>query len=149
MKHVTVLIGIAVVFFAGPMLLAGEPESESPKTSEATTEQLHSHMQKMQEQMQRIRATNDPTEREQMMREHMQTMHEGMAIMASMEVADMHMMRNTGDTDMRCTSSQTHAEDMSCQQMGAMEGQHHDREQCMQMMQESMEHPGMEEKSSK
>jgi len=164
MKRVTVLIGIAVFFFAGPMLLAAEPELESPKTSEATTEQLDSHMQKMQEQMKRIHATNDPTERKQMMHEHMQDMHAGVAMMSDMGDEEKHVMMNMGDEEkhvmmnmgdmqMQEGDSHSHKVGMSCQGMTAMDGRFHDMQQQMHMMQkmmeQMMEHQSVQEVSSK
>jgi len=84
MKHVTVLIGITVLFFVGPVLLAAETEPESAGTSDAMMQNMqnmqntHEHMQKMQEQMKSIHATDDPEERKALMHEHMQAMQEGM-----------------------------------------------------------------------
>lgn len=46
MKHKSILLGIAALFFTGPTLLVAQPETESPESSEVTMQQMHSHMQK-------------------------------------------------------------------------------------------------------
>lgn len=45
---------------------------------------MHEHMQKMQQQMERIRAANDPQERDRLVQEHMKSMQEGMKMMHAM-----------------------------------------------------------------
>ena len=45
---------------------------------------MHEHMQKMQQQMEKIRATNDPQERDRLVQEHMKSMQEGMKMMHHM-----------------------------------------------------------------
>lgn len=61
-----------------------QPESQ-PAASDAETDRFYGAMQEryrlMQEQMQRIRQTKDAKERQRLMREHWQTVHEGVGMM--------------------------------------------------------------------
>lgn len=139
MKHKSILLGIAALFFTGPTLLVAQPETESPESSEVTMQQMHSHMQKMQEQMKRIHAISDSEERRNLMQEHMQTMHEGIAMMSDMGDEEKHVMMKMGDMQMQESDSQSHAEDMSCQRMTAMEGRHLNMQQQVHLMQKMME----------
>jgi hypothetical protein len=58
---------------------------KKPVVSDAETDRLYGAMQerykKMQEQMGKIRQTKDPKERQRLLQEHWQTMHEGMGMM--------------------------------------------------------------------
>jgi len=129
MKHVTVLTGIAVLFFAGPMLNAAETGPESADASDGMTQNMHEHMQKMHEQMKSIHATDDPEERKALMHEHMQAMQEGMAMMEDMEGAGGHKMMHMGDMQMHSEDSQSQADGMPCHKKHAMSARHHDMEQ--------------------
>lgn len=153
MKHKTILLGIAALFFTGPMLLAAQPEAESPKSSEVTMQQMHSHMQKMQEQMKRIHAISDSEERRNLMHEHMQTMREGIAMMSDMGDEKKHVMMKMGDMQMQKSDSQSHTVGMPCQRMTAMEGRYLDMQQHMhlmqKMMEQMMEHQNVQEVPSK
>ncbi len=44
MKRVTVLAGVVAVLFAGPILLAAEPASESEEASEMSMQKMHKMM---------------------------------------------------------------------------------------------------------
>jgi hypothetical protein len=117
-------------------------------------------MQKMQAQMQEIKATKDPEKRRELMREHRQSMHEGMMMMGQMgSMSGMGNMGNMGGMgkgmmsggggpkgamhDMACKD-----DDTQCQRMQAMEqrqGAMEERMQMMQqMMQQMMEHQAMQ-----
>ncbi|MDO9068129.1 MAG: hypothetical protein Q7W05_06705 [Deltaproteobacteria bacterium] len=58
---------------------------KKPVASDAETDKLYGAMQdrykKMQEQMEKIRQTKDPKERQKLLQEHWQTMHEGVGMM--------------------------------------------------------------------
>lgn len=58
---------------------------KKPVVSDAETDKLYGAMQerykKMQEQMGKIRQTKDPKDRQKLLQEHWQTMHEGMGMM--------------------------------------------------------------------
>ena len=60
---------------------AASPEAESGDHSMDT---MHEHMLQMREQMERIRAAQDPAERQRLMHEHMQSMHQHMQMMGAM-----------------------------------------------------------------
>jgi Spy/CpxP family protein refolding chaperone len=61
------------------------PAESQPAASDAETDQFYGAMQEryrlMQEQMQKIRQTKDPKERRRLMREHWQTVNEGVGMM--------------------------------------------------------------------
>jgi hypothetical protein len=139
MKHATALIGIAVLLFAGPALSAAETESESAGTSEAMVQNMHEHMQKMQEQMKSIHATDEPEERKALMHEHMQAMQEGMAMLKNMETAGKHGMMDMGDMQMHSKDSQSEADAMPCRKNHGMAARHHDVQQRTRMMRQMME----------
>lgn len=47
-------------------------------------EQMQQRMQTMRQQMQQIKATEDPKERQRLMREHVANLHAGMQVMGRM-----------------------------------------------------------------
>jgi hypothetical protein len=57
---------------------------------------MHEHMKRMQEQMARIRAENDPVKRGELIDEHMKTMHESMSRMQGMKHDKGGMMGGKG-----------------------------------------------------
>lgn len=103
--------------------------------------------------MKRIHAISDSEERRNLMQEHMQTMHEGIAMMSDMGDEEKHVMMKMGDMQMQESDSQSHAEDMSCQRMTAMEGRHLNMQQqvhlMQKMMEQMMEHQSVQELPSK
>jgi Spy/CpxP family protein refolding chaperone len=74
---------LAALALAVPQVNA-QPESQ-PAASAAETDRFYGAMQEryrlMQEQMEKIRQTKDPKERQRLMREHWQTVHEGVGMM--------------------------------------------------------------------
>jgi hypothetical protein len=114
---------------------AGRPKAAAGQQGAGpmTMERMHTHMQKMMHQMEKIHATKDTEKRERLMDEHMRTMQEGMGMMRGMG-GPMTMgdkMKGAGQ-DM----------DMS-QRMGMME----QRMEMMQMMMEQMAGSQKEERS--
>lgn len=113
-------------------LLCFAASAQPPAGGEASPEMQHmqQRMQQMRQQMERIRATEDRQERQRLMREHMESMHQGMTEMGGM------MRRQSSDTGAeRCSQADTECrmEKMEAQQR--MMGQ---RMGMMQMMMEQM-----------
>ena len=93
----------------------------------------------MREQMQRMHATQDPAERQRLMREHMQSMQQHMRMMGSMrggEPAGSASRCASGDTP--CTMEEMRAENgMMRERMRMMEGR---LDSMQQLMREMMDH---------
>ena len=90
-------------------------------------------MRQMHEQMTKIMETQDPAERERLMREHMSTMHRGMAMMGRMmrEQPEDGAANRCAESDMQCRMAQMQRQQgMMGQRMGMMH----------EMMQQMMEH---------
>ena len=62
----------------------GKPAAGMGMMDDKQTAQMQEHMKKMQQQMEKLRATTDPKERQKLMQEHMQTMQENMKSMRGM-----------------------------------------------------------------
>jgi Spy/CpxP family protein refolding chaperone len=79
------LTPLAALALGVPQVNAQAPAQSQPAASDAETDQFYGAMQEryrlMQEQMQRIRQIKDPKERQRLMREHWQTVHEGVGMM--------------------------------------------------------------------
>jgi hypothetical protein len=90
-------------------------------------------MQKMQEQMAKLRSTTDPAERQKLMLEHMSTMREGMGTMMKMGGSGMGMMPGGGMMQGDKSPAKPGAGDMQGR-MGMME----QRMGMMQMMMDQM-----------
>ena len=61
-----------------------EPGDSGDKAMGGKMGKMQQQMEKMQELMDKIHATTDPAERQKLMQEHMQAMHEGMKMMKGM-----------------------------------------------------------------
>jgi hypothetical protein len=92
--------------------------------------QMQKNMDAMHEQMARIHATQDPQERQRLMHEHMQNMHQGMMMMGQMGQGEAPRPCAAGDTECRMNQMQTQQQMMG-QRMGMMQ-------QMMQQMMEQM-----------
>jgi hypothetical protein len=135
MKIAIVLMAVVAFTTIAWPAISAEPEV----TSEASMQKMHSHMQMMQGQIDQMHASDDPEERERMMREHSQAILDGNVMMAEMEAADMHKMMNMKDMKMQGKGSESMADDMPCQRMVAMQDSHHDKQEHRQMMQKRMQ----------
>jgi hypothetical protein len=91
-------------------------------------QQMQTRMQTMRDQMARIHATEDPEERQRLMQEHMQSMHEGMMMMGQMMRGPM----SQGE------KPQCRQADTECR-MNQMQMQHQMMGQRIAMMQQMME----------
>jgi hypothetical protein len=110
--------------------LAQEPDqSTQPAPDTEQMQQMQTRMQAMREQMARIHATEDPEERQRLMQEHMQSMHQGMMTMDGMTRGPMA----EGQT------GQCQRNDAECR-MDEMQMQQQMMGQRMGMMQQMMEH---------
>jgi hypothetical protein len=79
--------GIAVLCVGFLPMAALADDAHHPdgrKAKPAAKGEMQGHMTKMREQMERIRAENDPVKRGQLIDEHMKAMHESMPMMRGM-----------------------------------------------------------------
>jgi hypothetical protein len=72
-------VALIAAALAAPVL--AQPAPAPGADYEKFREQMWTRMQKAQEQMDKIRATTDPKEREKLLREHYETMQQGMGTM--------------------------------------------------------------------
>jgi hypothetical protein len=94
--------------------------------------QMQENMKTMQQQMEKIRATTDPTERQKLMQEHMQTMQENMKAMRGMGSP---MMMGSGEHGGMKKAGHKHMAEGDMMQHHAMMEKRMDM---MQMMMEQM-----------
>ena len=141
MKRSILVLSTAVFSILGSPLLAAEAETSVGGEMMPMMQEMHTHMQAMQETMKQIRATKDPKERKKLMHKHMQSMSKGMAMMGKME---------PGQHEHQAQCQQN---DQQCQQMKAMKAEQHDMQQRMQMMrmmmQQMMDHQMAGEEATK
>jgi TolA-binding protein len=82
MKTSILVAAIVACALAAPIVLAQEQSAPAKPVMSTDLDQQMSQMQKninkMQQQMEKLRTTTDPKERQNLMREHMQTMQENM-----------------------------------------------------------------------
>jgi hypothetical protein len=132
-------ISFAAILFVGAIACATSLAQDSPAVPEADApppppmQEMQSSMRQMREQMTRITETQDPAERERLMREHMSTMHRGMAMMGQMmrEQREEGAANRCAESDMQCRMAQMQRQQgMMGQRMGMMHA----------MMQQMMEH---------
>ena len=88
MKTSMLVVAIVACALAAPIVSAQEKSAPAkPAMSmdmDKQMSQMQENMKKMQGQMDRIRKTTDPKERQKLMQEHMQSMQEGMNMMRGM-----------------------------------------------------------------
>jgi hypothetical protein len=127
MKKIYALIALSSLAFA----CAAQQANENPAPAQAPPgmPQMQGRMQDMQTLMHRIHETADPQERHRLMREHMQSMQQGMTMMGQ-------MMRAQGDAP--APSPECAQSDTECR-MQRMQGQQQMMSQRMGMMQTMME----------
>jgi hypothetical protein len=102
---------------------APDEQSQSDIVAMPQMQQMQSRMQAMREQMARIHATADPEERQRLMQQHMQSMHEGMMTMNEMmRGATPGQERECQQTDTECRMNQMQTQQqMMGQRMGMMQ----------------------------
>jgi hypothetical protein len=85
---------LATVLAAQPIAGAAQTEKTGAgmRTDPGMQQQMIERMKTMQSQMEKIRQTTDPKERERLLAEHMESMHEGMRTMRGMGGGMMGMM---------------------------------------------------------
>ena len=128
MKYIFLLIIMSLATVA----LRAQTAEEGVPASEMTPmmQQMQGRMQAMRQQMERIHATDDPEERQRLMREHMETMHQGMQMVGGpVGRQDPVAECEESDTDCRMRQMETQQEAMG-QRMGMMR----------MMMQHMMQH---------
>ena len=124
-------LALLTCVLALPLAAQQPPANSAPVPGAQPTgpsQQMHAHMQVMQEQMARIHATQDPAERQRLMQEHMQSMQANMAMMGRM--GQMGQGRSGG-------ASQCAQGDTACQ-MQELQTQHGMMQERMGMMQQMM-----------
>lgn len=95
MKFATPTVALALCLIAGVPGYAqpsgnagksaqGQPQSPNITDFDKQAAQVQEHIQKMQEQMEKIRQTQDPQERQRLLQEHWATMQNGMGVMQGM-----------------------------------------------------------------
>jgi len=123
---------LAITLFAATLAFAGDEHRQDHKMGShgmqssggmMNHDAMQSRMQTMRETMQQIQKTEDPAERRQLMREHMQQMHDAMGEMGRMGHQGGGMKGNmmNMDADQCREMMQTHAGMMQAmmEQMGA------------------------------
>jgi hypothetical protein len=131
MKTRYLLAALTSVAFA----CAAQQPNEGPQTS-AETGQMQTQMQEMRALMERIRNTTDPAERQRLMAEHMQAMHDGMTMMGRMMGGGM-MGRQGGGAGAGPPCAQNDPE-CRMRQMQGEQGMMGERMGMMQMMMQQM-----------
>ncbi len=101
MRPRTMAVALTMAAFAGlPLTAASQAMSGKPAARAGAGMQMDATMQKqmvermklMQAQMDKLRQTTDPKEREKLLAEHMKSMHEGMQMMRGAGGGMMGMM---------------------------------------------------------
>jgi hypothetical protein len=140
MKRQQIAIAVlAAAFAAQPLVAAAQAEKPSTEpragmqVDSKTQQQTLERMKTMQAQMEKIRQTTDPKEREKLLAEHMKSMQEGMQMMRGMGGGMMGMMGGGMGAGMGggTTGSPRGSGPQSAQMM-------QDRMDMMQMMMEQM-----------
>ena len=136
MKTPILISAIVACALAAPIVSAQEKSAPAKPAMSMDMDkhmsQMQENMKTMQQQMEKLRATTDPTERQKLMREHMQTMQENMKTMRGMGGP---MMMGSGQSGGTAKGGHKHAArgDMT-QRQEMMEK----RMDMMQMMMEQM-----------
>ena len=88
MKTSILAIAIVACALSAPIVSAQDNSAPTGPANSVDMDkqisQMQEHMKVMQQQMEKIRATTDPNERQKLMQEHMQTMQEYMKTMHGM-----------------------------------------------------------------
>ena len=130
------LFSVLVFLSLGGLAQESEQEGTQPTPQTEQLRQMQTRMQGMREQMARIHATEDPEERQRLMQEHMQSMHEGMMMMGQMMRGPMaqRQPRQCQEGDAECRMNQMQMQQqMMGQRMGMMQ------EMMEQMMEQMMQ----------
>ena len=133
------LFSVLVFLSLGGLAQESEQEGTQPTPQTEQLRQMQTRMQGMREQMARIHATEDPEERQRLMQEHMQSMHEGMMMMGQMMRGPMaqRQPRQCQEGDAECRMNQMQMQQqMMGQRMGMMQ-------QMMEQMMEQMMQGGV------
>lgn len=90
------VIAVIACVLSAPVTSAQEPAVPARQAMgmdmDKQMTQMQENMKTMQQQMERLRTTTDPKERQKLMEEHMQTMQKNMTAMRSMGGPTMNMM---------------------------------------------------------
>jgi hypothetical protein len=127
-----IIFGILPALFA-VVALAQPPHSDRPQgqgQAAGQSQAMQQRMQEMHQQMARIQETDDPEERQRLMREHMENMHQSMMTMRQ----DMQRQAAPGQRQ-QCAEGDTGCQLEQLQAQQRMMGQ---RMGMMQMMMEQM-----------
>ena len=75
-----ITLTLASALFMPPLFLHAEENHHPKEQGVKDAPVMCEHMQEMMRQMEEIRKTDDPVKRDKLMQEHMQSMHESMAM---------------------------------------------------------------------
>lgn len=141
MKIITRTLTLAMLMmFASPML-AAQNESSADEPMAQQMEKMHNHMQAMQQQMKKIKATKVPERRKSLMQQHMQSMREGM-MMGEMDGAQGKMSHTAMQENKERMSCKQ--DDAQCQRMQIIEHRQEGMQERMRMMQQMMDHQSVQ-----
>jgi hypothetical protein len=129
MKRSYVLTALSSFAFAFACAAQQTNDNQAPNQAAPGMHQMQGRMQDMRALMDRIHKTEDPQERQRLMREHMQSMQQAMTMMGG-------MMRGQGDVP--APTRECAQGDTECR-MQSMQGQQQMLNQRLSMMQMMME----------
>lgn len=118
------ILSIFMMFSSALFAQATEPGTLADAPMMQGMEQMQARMQAMRAKMAQIQATEDPEERQRLMREHMQSMHESMTMMSEMMGGAMAQgqMEQCQQGDGECRMDQMEKQQqMMGQRMGMMQ----------------------------
>ena len=129
MKRTYVLIALSSFAFASAAQQTND--NQAPAQAAPSMHQMQGRIQDMQALMDRIHKTEDPQERQRLMREHMQSMQQAMTMMGG-------MMRGQGDVPAQTRECAQGDTECRMQSMQAQQQMMNQRMSMMQMMMEQM-----------
>jgi hypothetical protein len=142
-KMTNVLIAAVLMTFIGQPLVAQETRGQDHQAHEQASSmspKMHERMQAMQQQMEKIHATEDAGERKRLMHEHMQSMRDSMMMMGNMRRPMMQPgQEGTADTGHQRHAPRCQDDTAQCKQMNEMARRQGHMEQRMEMMQMMMQ----------
>lgn len=136
MKTSMLAAAIVACALSAPVMSAQEPAAPAKPAMgmdmDKQMSQMQENMKTMQQQMEKLRTTTDPQERQKLMQEHMQTMQKNMTAMRGMGGPTMGMMGGKGGPMMNMDPKQR--EDFLQRRIDMMQ----------MMMEQMMQHEQME-----
>ena len=138
MKKLIQILTLGSLIAFGATGWADQHDAAADKPMAQQMEKMRSHMQSMQEQMKKIKATKDPAERKALMQQHMESMHEGMMMMGKMDPSQKGGMSHDAMKQKKMAMD-CKADDEQCQRMQSMQNRQDAMQERMKMMQMMMQ----------